>query len=568
MAITSYAPKVASPRIWRPDGAPALWIYMDAPGPTFAGDAGDVADLTGSAPAGIRSAGCTWADGPTGGCLDHDGSGYATTRFEAAGLAALTVEVRVLVKSGAASGGIFQWAGVPSSGDPFILIQYDGAGNVKFYVNGGYRATVPISTAAWHDVAATYDDGSGWGFYLDGVAVGSYAGPIGSLGIQLFAHDVYLGDGYPGPLACRTAGARIYPRALSPAEVARDFADPDWRLRRPRATFALPGPSLSPPGVGTAEAEGSPTLGGSATIAPGGIASAEVIGTPSASGNTTGGAGSVAPGGIGTGEVVGMPTLAPGPIIAAPGGIATGESAGIPSLSGPDTAAPPGVPSGESAGSPVLSPAPIDASPGGIATGEHVGTPSLSVPTPVYGIVGNWPRSIFPASIFPRSIFPGPASPAPPEPEPPAIAGPDWMVLDDVVARLLATHAFEEVAWGASLELLFPESSYPAAAVEYAGTAEAPISDIDFMIKDGRYTLTIAARGEDMRGRSAALQALAATARNALSGVSLAGICQPYFCRLREDGTAAATPPEARLRLVGSYRYTIEDDDSRDDSLS
>lgn len=500
MAITSYAPKVASPRIWRPDGAPALWIYMDAPGPTFAGDAGDVADLTGSAPAGIRSAGCTWADGPTGGCLDHDGSGYATTRFEAAGLAALTVEVRVLVKSGAASGGIFQWAGVPSSGDPFILIQYDGAGNVKFYVNGGYRATVPISTAAWHDVAATYDDGSGWGFYLDGVAVGSYAGPIGSLGIQLFAHDVYLGDGYPGPLACRTAGARIYPRALSPAEVARDFADPDWRLRRPRATFALPGPSLSPPGVGTAEAEGSPTLGGSATIAPGGIASAEVIGTPSASGNTTGGAGSVAP--------------------------------------------------------------------GGIVTGEHVGTPSLSVPTPIFGLVGNWPRSIFPASIFPASIFPGPASPAPPEPEPPAIAGPDWMVLDDVVARLLATHAFEEVAWGASLELLFPESSYPAAAVEYAGTAEAPISDIDFMIKDGRYTLTIAARGEDMRGRSAALQALAATARNALSGVSLAGICQPYFCRLREDGTAAATPPEARLRLVGSYRYTIEDDDSRDDSLS
>jgi hypothetical protein len=152
-------------------------------------------------------------------------------------------------------------------------------------------------------------------------------------------------------------------------------------------------------------------------------------------------------------------------------------------------------------------------------------------------------------------------------PEEPAIAGPDWMVLDDVVARLLATHAFEEVAWGANLELLFPESSYPAAAVEYVGTTEAPISDIDFMTNDGRYTLTIAVKADDMRGRSAALRALAATARNALSGVSLAGICQPYFCRLREDGPLDATPPEARLRLVGSYRYTIEDDDSRDDSL-
>lgn len=190
--------------------------------------------------------------------------------------------------------------------------------------------------------------------------------------------------------------------------------------------------------------------------------------------------------------------------------------------------------------------------------GKGAASPSSS------GLVGNWPRSLFPASPFPPSLFPGPAIVAPAETPPPG--GPDWMVLDDVVARLLATRAFQDAAWGASLELLFPEASYPAAAVEYAGTAENPVSDLDFLVKDGRYTLTIAARGEDMRGRSATLQALAATARNALSGVSLAGICQPYFCRLRVDGPAAATPPEARIRLDGSYRYTIEDDDSRDES--
>lgn len=152
-------------------------------------------------------------------------------------------------------------------------------------------------------------------------------------------------------------------------------------------------------------------------------------------------------------------------------------------------------------------------------------------------------------------------------PDVPEVVGRDWDILDDVVRRLRSLDLFGDVAWGASLELLFPSAEYPAAAVEYQGTTEATISDVDYMVKDGLYSLTLAVRDHDMRRRSAALQALAATARNALSGVSLADVCQPYFCRLKVDGPVDATPPESRLRLSGSYRYAIPDDFSRDESL-
>ena len=55
-------------------------------------------------------------------------------------------------------------------------------------------------------------------------------------------------------------------------------------------------------------------------------------------------------------------------------------------------------------------------------------------------------------------------------------------------------------------------------------------------------------------------------ARDVLSNVMLGGICQPYFCRLREDAPTAAGHPEGRLRLAGTYRYTVIDDLSRDET--
>jgi hypothetical protein len=141
-------------------------------------------------------------------------------------------------------------------------------------------------------------------------------------------------------------------------------------------------------------------------------------------------------------------------------------------------------------------------------------------------------------------------------------------IMDDVVARLTATEAFDPagVGWGAKLEVLFPEAAGPAAAAEYLGSTEATIADLDFMVRDGRYALTLAVRDPDPRSRGLALSQLESIARNALSNVPLGGSCQPFFCRLKEDAAADSSLPEGRRRLVGSFRYAIEDDSARDES--
>jgi hypothetical protein len=145
------------------------------------------------------------------------------------------------------------------------------------------------------------------------------------------------------------------------------------------------------------------------------------------------------------------------------------------------------------------------------------------------------------------------------------------LVLDDAVARLLATAAFGPddgsscVGWGAGMDILFPEAVGVAAAIEYAGSTETPIADDDFRVRDGRYTLTLAVREEDPRTRVAALDQLSAIARDALSNVPLGGICQPFFCRLNTDAPAAASLPEGRLAINGTFRYTIDDDADRDE---
>jgi len=175
---------------------------------------------------------------------------------------------------------------------------------------------------------------------------------------------------------------------------------------------------------------------------------------------------------------------------------------------------------------------------------------------------------------FPTGYFPGQGGggglpigvPAP------IIGAIEWAILDDVVARLAATGVFGEqdgsarVGWGATLEVLFPEQSGPAAAVEYLGKTESPVCDVDFLIVDGRYSLTLAVIGQEPRERGVLLAELAGIARDVLSNVMLGGICQPYFCRLREDTPTAAGHPEGRLRLAGTYRYTVIDDLSRDET--
>lgn len=60
----------------RPSGSglPVAWFLMDAPRPTFASDSGDVGDLMGNVPAGVRSGSLVYARGPTGFSLSAPGT--------------------------------------------------------------------------------------------------------------------------------------------------------------------------------------------------------------------------------------------------------------------------------------------------------------------------------------------------------------------------------------------------------------------------------------------------------------------------------------------------------------
>jgi hypothetical protein len=156
------------------------------------------------------------------------------------------------------------------------------------------------------------------------------------------------------------------------------------------------GVTVSPGGIASGEAWGSPTVGtGAVAVSPGGISSSEAWGSATVSV----GAVAVSPGGIASGEAWGTPSLAasivvsPGGIASAeawgtvalaasiaisPGGIASSEAWGTPSLAFPGaTVSPTGIASGEAWGSPTLSSS-ITVGPTGIASAEAWGTPSLA----------------------------------------------------------------------------------------------------------------------------------------------------------------------------------------------
>jgi len=145
--------------------------------------------------------------------------------------------------------------------------------------------------------------------------------------------------------------------------------------------FNLGGLTISPTGIASGEALGTPTITpGAVTISPTGIASGEAFGTPT----ITPGAVTIAPTGIASGEAFGTPTITPGPVTVAPTGIASGEAFGTPTITpGAVTISPTGIASAEAFGTPVVADESAQVvGPTGIASGEAFGTPTLT-PGPV-----------------------------------------------------------------------------------------------------------------------------------------------------------------------------------------
>lgn len=150
-----------------------------------------------------------------------------------------------------------------------------------------------------------------------------------------------------------------------------------WTSGQTRVFTSPAGPAtISPTGISSAEAFGSPTVtAGAVTISPSGIASAEAFGTPSITATWT-----ISPTGIASGEAFGTPTLTPGAVTIIPAGIASGEAFGVPVISSDGTILPTGIPSGEAFGTPTISGGPITLQPTGIPSAEAFGVPAISSP--------------------------------------------------------------------------------------------------------------------------------------------------------------------------------------------
>jgi len=237
--------------VYHRQGVPVAWFYMREARPTFPGDAGDVADITGRVAAGERTdVGCDFVPGPRGKRLAFDGAQFVnfgkqpSLRFTEA----VTVSARVQTTN---AGSSFRGICANEGGWSIFLIDneycfYDWFANVinhsGFMANDGLEHT--LTTVFRGGVAG------GSEFFVDGrkVGVGTWTNNDGPSGLVQIGNNGGITQQYSGFID----DVRVFDYPLSAAEIRREAADPFWRLRPPRrktAWFAgspTPTPTASP----------------------------------------------------------------------------------------------------------------------------------------------------------------------------------------------------------------------------------------------------------------------------------------------------------------------------------
>lgn len=166
-------------------------------------------------------------------------------------------------------------------------------------------------------------------------------------------------------------------------------------------------PTILPSAIASSAAVGSPTLlKGNVNIQPSAIASAEQFGSVVVKARN-----SILPNAINGSEAFGTPTVKPGGVIIAPSAIASGEAFGSPTLQSILNLIIllTSIDSGESVGTPTLTAGGVVISPSAISSGESVGSPSLVatasiLPSGIGSAEALGTPSILPGSI---KILPG-----------------------------------------------------------------------------------------------------------------------------------------------------------------
>lgn len=141
-----------------------------------------------------------------------------------------------------------------------------------------------------------------------------------------------------------------------------------------------PGPqTISPSGIASTAAVGTPSITSHAFIIPGGVASTTALGTPTVAGTLP----PVQPGGVASTLALGSPTVVAGAAHIAPSGIASTAAFGTPEIvEGVALVGPTGIASTAALGAPEVLAGPVAVEPAGIASTANVGNPEV-LPGPV-----------------------------------------------------------------------------------------------------------------------------------------------------------------------------------------
>jgi hypothetical protein len=254
-----------------------------------------------------------------------------------------------------------------------------------YQFNGGFQQSntggvgLNPTLGAWYTAGYTFDPVGATGqgslrFYSNGVRVGGtdQAAPAASNTDQA----LHIGGDTAGGSSDNLIGyfdwLYIWNRTLTPDEISAITADPYQVVQtRQATTFAILAndSTVSPSGVPSGQALGTPTVTAVGRIFPGGVVSGEAFGTP-----TIGTLQNLSPSGVTSREAFGTPTIGTLRTVS-PSGVPSGQALGTPAVR--SVISPIGVPSGQALGTPTVT-ARKTLSPSGVVSGAAFGTPTMT----------------------------------------------------------------------------------------------------------------------------------------------------------------------------------------------
>ena len=121
--------------------------------------------------------------------------------------------------------GLIQFGQGLASGLPWILIRTRGVtaggGTISWYLNSNYRINHSYTTDEICNICLSYDSSSTWSAYKNATLDGTYYSG-GSIGIDT-GPDFKIGTGHSSRANMSVYACHIYNRALTAAEVSRNF---------------------------------------------------------------------------------------------------------------------------------------------------------------------------------------------------------------------------------------------------------------------------------------------------------------------------------------------------------